>query len=69
MKQTGVSIDWVLNALSGQKFPEQGGAYDFIKAAYAAATDSKAASETPTPSENVPGNQITSFSPTIQTQI
>lgn len=26
-----VSTEWVLNQLAGMKFPEQGGAYDFIK--------------------------------------
>lgn len=31
MSNTAVSIDWVLNQLAGMKFPEQGGAYDFIK--------------------------------------
>lgn len=29
-----VSLDWVLNQLAGMKFPEQGGAYDFIKRSF-----------------------------------
>lgn len=36
-QNAGISIDWVLNLLSGMKFPEIGQAYDFIKQATAAA--------------------------------
>lgn len=32
-QNTGISIPWVLNLLSGMKFPEQGQAFDYIKRA------------------------------------
>lgn len=41
MSNKVVSIDWVLNLLAGMTFPEQGGAYDFVKKAFDVSKDLK----------------------------